>query len=212
MDEKDKEYNTNLSENARVRFNAITQRIPSDAQHILNIGVASNFEGREKKGWLHGYIIENTDADVTGVSLREEEAEKLAKLGYDIRHMNGQYIDIGETFDTIVVGQVMRNFYDFGEFFRRSLEHLNDDGRIIYSLGNPHSFTEFRQAWSGDVDSKIHLSPENISRMLEFSDNSLKLKEFELLPGKAGGVSDLLWKIGLKRMGSPQYVATIEPV
>jgi SAM-dependent methyltransferase len=202
-------YVEDLSENASVRFNAILQRIPPNSQKILNIGVASDFTGRDKKGWLHGYIIENTDAEVTGVSVRKEEAEKLVELGFDVRHMDGQYINLNEKFDIIVVGQVMRNFYDFGEFFQRAENHLNNDGKIVYSLGSPHSFADFRKAWFGNPDSKIHLSPENVARMLEFSDSELELREFELLPGKAGGVSDILWKVGLKRIGSPQYVATI---
>jgi SAM-dependent methyltransferase len=204
-------YTSDIGEEAQVRFDAIIQRIPSDAQKILNIGVPASMEGREDKGWLHGYLVENLDSDIVGVSLREEEAQKLTELGYDIHHMDGQYIDFDEEFDVIVVGQVFRNFYDFGEFFRRAEKILDEDGKIIYTLGNPHGFVEFRKAWSGDVEHKIRLSPENVSRMLKFSNVGLKLKEFELLPGKSGGASDILWKMGLKRIGSPQYVATIEP-
>lgn len=201
-------YNKNISKNSQVRFDAIINRIPTDADTVLNIGVTPREPS--KQGFLHEYIIENTSAEVVGIALRQHEVQNLTARGYDVKLMDGQYIDFNRSFDCIVVGQVMRNFQDFGDFFQRVEDHLGNNGELIFSMPNPHSFAEFRKTLIGNIPNATHLSPENIIQMLDFCDVDLKLKEYEFLPGKAGGISDILWRLNITRLGSPQYVGTIK--
>jgi len=198
-----------------MRFRTITSNIPDDADSILDIGctrhIASIRDYNEDRGFLHEYLYRNTSAErIVGLDVDEEGAEIFNDQGYDVRVGDAQDFDLDERFDVIVAGAVIREILDLDGFFDSVSRHLNPGGHLVVTNPNPIAATFFVRALLNKQQPghTIRLGPANLEAVLERSGIETAIENIDYIP-PIGGISALLWRLGRRDLGGPQYVARV---
>lgn len=106
-----------MRQSAKIRFDAIINRIPDHAERILDVGCARHGETKRQSGNLHEELHRKTEVEIVGIDILEEEIEKMRKEGYDVHVGDAENIQFDELFDVVVAGEV--------------IEHLNNPGKIL---------------------------------------------------------------------------------
>jgi SAM-dependent methyltransferase len=123
---------------------------------------------------------------------------------------------ITEPVDVIVAGEVIEHVMNPGRALESCAEVLKPGGRLILSTPNPDGFAYWRKAVFGQTGNPTHtcwIDPFNLRRLVSMTDCGFQIHEMTYLP-PVGGVSSVLWTLGLHRASSPGYVAELryEPV
>jgi 2-polyprenyl-3-methyl-5-hydroxy-6-metoxy-1,4-benzoquinol methylase len=117
-----------------------------EGESVLNLGcVQHDASNRTNEGWQHGLIEEDAD-EVLGMDVLEDEVNILQNEGYNVVTGDAQNFDLGQTFDVVVVGELIEHLDDFGGLFRSIRNHLTDDGKVIITTPNGRSV-----AWSWSI-------------------------------------------------------------
>lgn len=197
----------------KLRIEAILDHVPKSAESILDVGCAFwDGESRQRVP-LHDAIVSRTDARVVGIDVIEDEIELMREQGYEVSVHDAQDMNLDETFDVIVAGEVVNHFVNPGRFFARIPDHLAPGGRLLVTTRNPGAFSYFRRAFFDvpeNPPSTCWIGPENIGRMArEATDGRLEVTKLTFIqPG--GGISGLLWRAGRKRASGDRYIAVLE--
>ncbi|WP_306059929.1 class I SAM-dependent methyltransferase [Natronococcus wangiae] len=103
---------------------------------VLDLGcVAHDPEKRHGEAWLHELILRRAE-DVLGVDILKDEIESLKQAGYNVTYGDVQNLNLNETFDVIVLGELIEHLVDFDGLFRSLDAHLVDGGKLIITTPN----------------------------------------------------------------------------
>jgi len=119
---------------------------------VLDLGcVRHNLEETERQGWLHGEIHQRAD-HVLGVDYLQEETEALRRKGYNVVCANVESMQVNDTFDVIVAGDIIEHLSDFRGFLESVAKHMRGDSVFLVSTPNPLTLIRFlRLLLSGKV-------------------------------------------------------------
>ncbi|MGA2156893.1 MAG: methyltransferase domain-containing protein [Bryobacteraceae bacterium] len=105
---------------------------------VLDVGCVEHEASSEaSEFWLHRRLVESAKS-VLGIDVVEKEVEELRRRGYNIICADAMTASLGQTFDVIVVGEVIEHVVNPGALLTNMRRHLNEDGKLI--LTTPHTF------------------------------------------------------------------------
>jgi len=105
---------------------------------VLDVGCVEHAaSSEESERCLHRRLVESAKS-VLGIYIVEKEVEELRRRGYKIICADAMTESLGQTFDVIVVGEVIEHVVNPGALLTNMRRHLNEDGRLV--LTTPHTF------------------------------------------------------------------------
>ena len=116
----------------------------------LDIGaIEHDLSFTELPTWKHK-LVAQTSSHVVGIDILEEYIEVLRQRGFDIRFCDATSDTfLGETFDIVIIGDVIEHVDNPVSLIRFSLRHLNQDGFIIVKTPNPYFFDHIKKYLKG---------------------------------------------------------------
>ena len=110
---------------------------------VLDLGcVQHDLSNVENPDWVHSVIGKHARSTL-GVDYLQEGVAGLNDLGYNVIHGDVQTMQLGETFDVIVAGEIIEHLSNCGQFLERVYEHLTLDGVFVVTTPNPIHFLRF---------------------------------------------------------------------
>jgi len=200
-----------MNRSNEIRFNAISERVPEDAERILDIGCARHNEGKRESASLHEYLIKHTKAEIKGIDILEKEIKKMRNEGYDVQVGDAETFESETDFDILVAGEVIEHVKNPGGLLENAERNLAPNGKLIPTTPNPDGFAYLRKAVFGQLNNPTHtcwIDPRNLEQLVSITETGLNVMDWQYLP-PVGGVSTALWKMRLKRAASPGYVAEL---
>lgn len=193
------------------RFEAIVDRVPEDADRILDVGSARHSAEQRAGGNLHAFLASRLEAHVLGIDLLTEEVERMRREGFNVAVADAESFTFEEPFDAIVAGELIEHLPNPGRFIENAVDHLRAEGKLILTTPNPDGFVFFRKALLNQANNPTHICWIDNSNLLTLCEHvrSARLGSVDFLPPD-GGVSSVLLHLGRRRSASPTYVATIE--
>jgi 2-polyprenyl-3-methyl-5-hydroxy-6-metoxy-1,4-benzoquinol methylase len=103
---------------------------------VLHVGCVAHDESKRESGnWTHGLIVEEAD-EVLGIDILQEDIEKLQNEGYNVEYADAENFELNQTFDTIVLGELIEHLTDFDGLLRSIRKHLAPDGKLVITTPN----------------------------------------------------------------------------
>jgi SAM-dependent methyltransferase len=161
----------------RARANAVDDRIThlcnlARGKRILDVGVVEHcLDASSSERWLHGKLCEVAKKCV-GVDVLTEELEQLRQRGYDVRKVDLTHAQLDETFDLIVMGEVIEHSEQPGGLLRNATMMLEEGGILVITTPNPWYVNVIIKNLFGNVpftDSVDHVSWYDASTLYEMS-------------------------------------------
>lgn len=110
---------------------------------VLDLGcIQHGLDRMERLDWLHR-IIKKHAKSVLGVDYLEQEVSALASQGYNIVCANVETMELHDTFEVIVAGDLIEHLSNCGQFMEKVCEHLASDGLFLVTTPNPVTFLRF---------------------------------------------------------------------
>ena len=105
---------------------------------VLDLGcVQHDAEQSHHPEWLHQAVVD-VAASVIGVDYSAEQVEKLRQRGYAVIAADvTKPLPIEQTFDVIVIGNLIEHLSNFEGLFLNIARHLRRGGRVAISTSNP---------------------------------------------------------------------------
>jgi len=107
-------------------------------RRVLDLGAAdaSHLDVHRAVGeWLHARLAAVASACV-GVDLDRAAVERLRAEGWDVRHGDVTSLQLGETFDVVVAGELIEHVTDAGALLDACARHLTPGGLLVLSTPN----------------------------------------------------------------------------
>jgi len=103
---------------------------------VLDIG-CMNHSARASSDdrWLHGHVVRNA-ASVLGLDILESDVAELRQQGFNMVCADAMTADLGDTFQTIIAGELIEHIEDPGMFLRNMRKHLSSDGELLLTTPN----------------------------------------------------------------------------
>lgn len=125
------------------RIEAILERIPRGIS-ILDVGCVNHDASRaDDPNWLHQHL--DARGDVLGIDYLAADIRELQAEGWNVECADAEVMDLGETFDVIVAGELIEHLANPGAFLTRARDHLSDTGRLILTTPNPWGVTYLKR-------------------------------------------------------------------
>jgi 2-polyprenyl-3-methyl-5-hydroxy-6-metoxy-1,4-benzoquinol methylase len=106
-------------------------------KRILDVGVVDHFlDASSSERWLHGKLCE-VAKECVGVDVLTEELEQLRLRGYDVRNADLTRGHLDETFDIIVMGEIIEHIEQPGNLLRNAAMMLDEGGVAVLTTPNP---------------------------------------------------------------------------
>ena len=143
---------------------------------ILDVGFANNPDG------LHRALRDRFD-DVWGIDLNAEAVHALDLPNTFVG--DAQAIDLDESFDSVVAGEVIEHLEDPGRFLASAAEHLAPGGRIVLSTPQPFALLNIAYAWKNypktcsNPEHTLWMCPQTIQVLAERM--GLRITHWELV-------------------------------
>lgn len=109
------------------RINTVLELIPKN-KSILDIGCAQNPE-------IH-YQITKMSKKAVGIDINKSGLDVFRKKGLEVYEMSAESINLKETFDCIIAGELIEHVSNPGQFLDSMANHLKLDGQIILTTPN----------------------------------------------------------------------------
>jgi SAM-dependent methyltransferase len=109
---------------------------------ILDLGCVCHELDVSNPPWLHGYICKLSD-DVLGVDILPEAVEEMNRRGYRAVTADVETMDLKDTFDVIVAGDLVEHLANHGLFLQRAAAHLKPDGVLLLTTPNATSLPRY---------------------------------------------------------------------
>jgi SAM-dependent methyltransferase len=104
---------------------------------VLDVGCVDHSARLESSDrWMHKHLV-RAAASVIGLDILESEAAKLRERGYNVVAGDASTVDLGQTFDLVVAGEIIEHIDNPGAFLRNMARHLNSAGRLVLTTPNP---------------------------------------------------------------------------
>lgn len=128
---------------------------------VLDMGVVDSRRGKRgtgkrletKKATSLFKLICDQNPNTLGVDIDAEGIEILRSNGFNTRHEDVMSMDLGQTFDTIVAGELIEHLPDPGTFLKNMSRHLNPDGTLVITTPNPFYSKQSWKIWRHDQPS-----------------------------------------------------------
>lgn len=105
---------------------------------VLDVGCVEHEASAEtSEFWVHRKLVESAKS-VLGIDVLEKDVEELKQRGYNIICADAMNDWLAQTFDVIVVGEVIEHVVNPGALLTNMRRHLDEDGKLI--LTTPHTF------------------------------------------------------------------------
>lgn len=195
------------------RVRALLDAVPRNGK-VLDIGCVQHDAGKsEAQDWVHQHLYDIA-TEVVGLDYLESEVEKLNERGYNVRHGDAQSFDLGESFDTIVAGELIEHLSNFGAFLDCCYEHLKEDGVLVLTTPNPWSFYNVKQAvLNGRVQCNSEhtcwLDERTLRQVLDR--HGFDVQNIEYVRPPKRGLTSVLFDIGWQTIGSTSLLVTAQP-
>ncbi|MEM4359975.1 MAG: class I SAM-dependent methyltransferase [Candidatus Bilamarchaeaceae archaeon] len=126
------------------------------------------------------YKMRKIAKSLTLVEIDRHASDKLKSLGFTVYNDNAEIIKINNTFDVIVMGDVIEHVDNIGLLIKNMKSHLRKDGKIIITTPNPFSFNNFFRILTFrkpniQFDHTSFIEPNNLVEICKR--NGLKLEE-----------------------------------
>jgi len=169
----------------------------ANGKRVLDLGAAdgSHIDVHRRDGrWLHAALAA-VAAECTGVDLDAQAVAALRAEGYDVRQADAESLDLGETFDLVVAGEIIEHVANAGRFLESAGSHLAPGGRLVVTTPNAFSL-HARPGMLGPLRRTGGVHPDHVAwycaatlaRALEYS--GLRVLEV----GYCGSPSTTAWK------------------
>ena len=112
---------------------------------VLDLGCVDHTLGRSDRPWLHGFIREHARR-VVGVDLVTDALEELRQRGLEVVQANVEEMELGETFDVIVAGDILEHLNNPGKMLEHAASHLRPEGRLLITTPNPFTLVRIARA------------------------------------------------------------------
>lgn len=150
---------------------------------VLDLGVVDSRRGKRgtgerletKKATSLFKLICDQNPNTLGVDIDAEGIEILRRNGFNTRHEDVMSMDLGQTFDTIVAGELIEHLPDPGIFLKNMSRHLNPDGTLVITTPNPFYSKQSWKIWRHDHPS-VHeehvcwFDPITLNTLCQMSD------------------------------------------
>ena len=140
---------------------------------VLDLGCVEHEAAiEEKKGWWLHSLIKSRARSVKGVDYDSSAVATLSEKGYNVCVANVEKMDLGETFDVVIAGELVEHLTNHRSFFDSVKKHLKPDGIFVASVPNANSLNYFMQnlVFGHEVDAWDHavfFTPVTVSVMLK---------------------------------------------
>lgn len=116
------------------RFNTI-KAIVRD-KNVLDLGcVDHDLINRNRSLWLHDVIRSNARACV-GVDYDAQAVKLLQEQGYHVVLGNAESLNLSQTFDVVVAGELIEHLPNPGQLLATARRHLDKDGVLVLTTPN----------------------------------------------------------------------------
>lgn len=99
--------------------------------------------------WLHARLAAVADG-IVGVDILADDARALSERGFDIRVGDVEDLDLGETFDVVVAGDLIEHLGRPLEFLHSIARHCHGGSRVYVSTPNPFNLEQVLHIVAGD--------------------------------------------------------------
>lgn len=185
-----------------LRVEALLDAVPAEAK-VLDLGcVQHSAEKASNEDWVHGELYDVADK-VVGVDYERKEVEKLRKQGYNVVHGNVEELDLDDTFDVVVAGELVEHLSNVGNFLDSVRDHLRPEGEFIMTTPNPWAFHRFKQAVFGEVYSNEEhtcwFDERTLTQVLDR--HEFEVNDVIYVRASDPGITRLLYDVGLRTIG-----------
>ncbi|MBL4747942.1 MAG: class I SAM-dependent methyltransferase [Magnetovibrio sp.] len=143
-------------------------------RRVLNVGAAGNatyYRDYGTDGWLHASLC-NAAETLVGLDLDAEEAQVATDLGFALHIGNCETADLSETFDLIVLADVLEHVDGPTQAIANMMRHLSPGGEIVLTTPNATFVGNVINAilWRGPNIYWDHVNlyvPENIQALCD---------------------------------------------
>jgi len=114
----------------------------AQGRRVLNVGAAGNatfYKEYGADGWLHARLSQTAET-LVGLDLDANEANVASDLGFKIQLGNCETIDLAETFDVIVLADVLEHVEAPAQALTNMMRHLSPGGKIVITTPNATFF------------------------------------------------------------------------
>lgn len=180
---------------------------PSDS--ILDIGCVNHDLISIRKGnWLHGYLCK-ISSNVLGIDIEEDSINQMKATGYNVLFANCEKLDLDQTFDVIIAGEVIEHLSNPGLFLEGVKRHLKPTGKFILSVPNAYCYynilsSMFRSKVPVHEQHACWYDKTTIKQLIQRY--SFEISGFEYLPipktGRGRFLSLLLYKLGFLELSA----------
>ena len=103
---------------------------------VLDIGCMDHTaRASSDERWLHGHVARNAGS-VLGLDILESDVAELRQQGFNMVCDDAITADLGDTFQTIIAGELIEHIEDPGKFLRNMRKHLTSDGELLLTTPN----------------------------------------------------------------------------
>ena len=105
-------------------------------KRVLDIGCMNHSASASADTrWLHGHVVRNAGS-VLGLDILESDVAQLREQGFNMVCGDAMTVDLGDTFRTIIAGELIEHIEDPGMFLRNMRKHLASDGELLITTPN----------------------------------------------------------------------------
>ena len=111
---------------------------------VLDVGcVGKKADGRipDPSSTLHA-ALKPVCSSLLGVDSDPEGVRRVAEAGFDVVCGDIVSMDLGQTFDVIIAGEVIEHLLDAGSALRNLGKHLKRNGRLVITTCNPFYYRQ----------------------------------------------------------------------
>lgn len=103
---------------------------------VLDLGCVDHEAQKEEgRDWLHRKIRQAARS-VTGVDRAAEEVVRLRAKGYNVLQGDVETLDLGQSFDVVVAGNIIEHLSNPGRFLAAVRRHLVPGGLFVLTTDN----------------------------------------------------------------------------
>ena len=152
---------------------------------VLDVGCTGHEVELGSPRWLHGRLRERFPT-VVGIDISEENIAALHRQGFgNVYVQSAETFELGQTFDTIVAGEMIEHLSNPGLFLEHARAHLKPAGRLVLTTPHPFCLLDITYAllkFPKTCQNRQHtcwFCPQTMKELAQRS--QLKIEHFELI-------------------------------
>lgn len=186
-----------------------------DGGHVLDIGcVQHDSSKRHDPNWLHQHLYDPADS-VLGVDRDADGVQNLRQAGYNVVTGDAEVLDLDDTYDYVVAGELIEHLSNPGEFLQAAKDVLSDNGHLVLTTPNIWCWARLKHLTQKDGvpcnSEHTHYHDEaTLRQLLERHGYRVNIK---YVAPMSEGITRWLNRMPirqLKRLGSTQLLVTAE--